>query len=74
MNREAAVIKAANVLGKASEHLRNKGYAGLASECDGAIKDLQASVAESRALDEASVSELVRAATLCVKRFTAIRL
>jgi len=76
MNRESAVIKAAQVLGKASAHLREKGYSGLAGECDSACKDLQASVAESRALDEsgASLNGLVVALTTLVKRYTAIKI
>lgn len=66
MNRESAVIKAANILGKASQQLRDSGHCNLALACDGAIGDLQASVAESRALDAITtgtqIHELIDAA------------
>lgn len=74
MNREQAVLNAVMVLGKNAEYFRNKGWKEHTQENEQAVKQLQASVAESRALDESSVSELIHAATLFLKRFTAIRL
>lgn len=67
MNREQAVIRAANVLGKAAQKLNGNGWGALATECENAVKDLQASVAESRELDAVSkgthIHQLIEAAT-----------
>lgn len=51
MNREQALLNAVMVLGKNAEYFRNKGWREHAQENEQAVKELQASVAESRALD-----------------------